>query len=113
MILYVKYHEIGPAIWLLLTYYAHCRDDGSEWLPVLDGQAVVDEDAAQAMSVSVHTVIRWRKRLEAAGVIITERQPRGFAIWAKMPWRSGQAQRTEAPPENAYPWPRLLTIPRC
>jgi hypothetical protein len=75
--------ELGVAVWLFLLYWQnHSSDDTSEWMQVADGRVVQDAESATMLGVSVHTAIRWRRRLTESGLVRARSCGRGaFLIW--------------------------------
>lgn len=97
--------ELGVAVWLFLLYWqGHSPEDRSEWMQVAGGRAVLDAEAAKILSVSIHTAIRWRRRLVECGLVRAEACGRdGFLIWILNLDRS---QDNEIPPRA---WPEMQT----
>jgi hypothetical protein len=91
--------EIGPAIWLTLIYAANTGEpEEGIWGPVLGLRPVHDYEIADKLRIPVSTAIRWRKRLEKAGVIQTAVcRGGGLAIWFRC---SGMG---EPPPLESWP----------
>jgi hypothetical protein len=97
--------ELGVAVWLFLLYWHnHSLDDDSEWMKVARGEVVRDEAAASHLGVSVHTVIRWCRRLVGAGLIRARSQRRGgFHIWVR------NLNRPELTQSSTVEWPEIPT----
>lgn len=63
---------MGPAVWLFLLYRNNTDEpEDPVWAPVLRLRPIRDSQAAEVLKVPVHTVRRWRRRLERVGMIKT------------------------------------------
>ncbi len=100
---------IGPAIWLFLLYQVNAELCGDlTWAMVVKENAVADAEAARLLKVSVHTVTRWRRRLEKVSMIKTETFRRGgFKIWV----RHSDAPIIQLPSRelDSDQWPEMRT----
>lgn len=85
MALFEKGREIGPAIWLLLVYWAAGTSDGWPWFIVADGAPLTDEEVAAFLNISAFTAARWRRRLMGAGLVQAERSGRRYRIRVQRP----------------------------
>jgi hypothetical protein len=80
-----KRREIGAAVWLLTMYWAASDPDSWPWHRVMDGEAIADAEAAALLRVSVHTAVRWRKRLVRTGLVHAEPTGQGFRLRVQAP----------------------------
>jgi hypothetical protein len=100
---------VGQAIWLWLLYQNNAKYSGDRnWAPVLDAHTVRDSDAAEALKVPVHTVTRWRYRLERVGIVRTMPcRGGGFKVWLRhsdLPCDESLRQ-----PQQQGNWPAMQT----
>jgi hypothetical protein len=76
-------------LWLMLVYYS--EQSNAEWWPVSSAAMISDEQLGSNLEVTAATAKKWRKRLEAAGMIRTERvQPGKWKIWVLNANQPGQ-----------------------
>jgi DNA-binding MarR family transcriptional regulator len=105
-----KRAEIGAALWLLMMYWAASDPDSWPWQRVMAGEPVADDEAAALLKVSVHTAVRWRKRLVRAGLVETKPSGQGFCIRVQVPAFAMNVGRTfgaHLPPREE--WPKMQT----
>lgn len=106
--LFEKCHEIGPAIWLLMLYWAASDPEEMPWFIVMHGDPLSDQEVSAYLSVSVHTAARWRKKLQRTGFVQAESRAGGFCIRVQRPRFALAALR--ALEEHARSrWPKLAT----
>lgn len=99
-----KYRAIGPAVWLHTLYWAACDQDEGPWFLVMNGEPVNDQEVATYLAVSVHTALRWRKRFQRAGLILSEPRVSGFQIRVRRP-RFVSARFANQRPRVRGDWP--------
>jgi hypothetical protein len=105
-----KRHEIGPAVHLIVMYWAASDPDRWPWFIVADGVSLTDEEVAAYLGVSTFTAARWRRRLVATGFVQAERCGRGHRIRVQRPPFAMAAVRTLAAHSQAHAkWPQLAT----
>jgi hypothetical protein len=100
---------IGPAIWLYLLYgnNAEVLPGDRIWAPVCDLHALRDRDAAEVLKVPVHTITRWRYRLERIGVVRTVAcRGGGLKTWLRCSDLPSDEPIRPIQPEN---WPAMQT----
>jgi hypothetical protein len=106
--LFEKCHEIGPAIWLLMLYWAASDPEEMPWFVVMHGDPLSDQEVAAYLGVSVHTAVRWRKKLHRGGFIKAKSGAGGFCIRVQRPQFALAAIRAlEAHSQSE--WPKLAT----
>lgn len=115
--LFEQCRKIGPAIWLLILYWPTSDPASSDpdWFVVMDGDPVPDQEVAAFLRVSVHTAVRWRKKLHRSGFIKAKSGAGGFSIRVARPWRAMEAiwdamaaiRALEAHAQSE--WPKLAT----
>lgn len=100
---------MGPAVWLFLLYKNNAEETSDpHWAPVLCGQPTRDSAAAVALKAPIHTVIRWRRRLEKAGAIRTEVcRGGGLKVWVRC--SDGNASDSLMSPVAEGKWPTMPT----
>lgn len=107
---FAKRREIGAAVWLLTMYWAASDPDTWPWHRVMDGEPVADAKAAALMKVSVHTAVRWRKRLVRAGIVEAKPSGHGFRIRVQRPRFAMATIRTlETHLPRRDDWPKMAT----
>lgn len=100
--------SIGPAIWLFLLFSNNAEEIPGDptWAPVCELRPIRDIHAAEALKVPVHTVIRWRRRLERVGMVKTSAcRGGGLKAWVRytdLP--SDEPLKHGLEPEN---WPAM------
>lgn len=100
---------MGQAVWLFLLYGNNAREASDHaWAPVSRGQPIRDSQAADVLKAPIHTVIRWRRRLQEAGVIRTEVcRGGGLKVWVRhTDPRSGDLAASAT---QAQRWPVMQT----
>jgi hypothetical protein len=96
--------EIGPSAWLLVLYWQHSTPaNDPDWCPVANGEKIFDSNAAKILKVSFRTAIRWRRRLEDAGLIITEPCPGGGFRIELLRFDRQDAPARQHEPQAAWP----------
>lgn len=107
--LFQKARKIGPAIWLLIMYWAMCRPDSWPWFIVDDGKPQTDEEYASFLGVSTYTLARWRQRLMRAGVVEAEKADSGaYRIRVQRPRLAGGLLRTLEEHSESRKWEAVL-----
>jgi hypothetical protein len=100
--------EIGPAAWLLLLYWQHSvPTEDPSWCVVANGEPIYDRAIAKHFAISRRTSAHWRRRLEDAGLVVTEAGSRGaFRVWLLRFDQPRSESPRPAPPES---WPEMPT----
>jgi hypothetical protein len=100
--------KIGPAVWLLMLYWAASDGEEMPWFEVMDGEPLGDQEVAAVLRVSVHTAVRWRKKLQRQGFIKAQSGAGGFRIHVLRPsFAMAVIRALEA--HGQREWPKLAT----
>jgi len=105
-----KRREIGPAIHLIVMYWAASKLEKWPWFVVMDGDSLTDAEAAAFLGISMFTAVRWRQRLMRNGFVQAERCGSGYRIRVQRPPFAMASVRTlRAHAEARDPWAHMAT----
>ena len=89
---------LGPALWPLLWLAAHATKREGDWAAVLEGKVLTYAELGAAVGESASTAKANCRRLVAAGLVKTERTPRGLRLWVAVGKGIAWQRTTETAP---------------